>query len=434
MSNYARHGLMQSADLKPDVPEIPGERCVIHLDMDAYFASVEQRDIPMYRGKPLIVCHTASDFRSHGIVATCSYEARRWGVKTGMSVWEARAKCPHGVYVHANMSKYLYNTKRIVEICQSYTHQTDVFSIDEVFLDVTKRALEDGGQAGKWEAALDIGSRLKGDIRRRLGLTTSVGVGPNRLVAKMAGEFDKPDGLTLVTPGQLPDILAPLPVDKIVGIGRRMKRNFDAMGVQTIGEIAETPRTIWQRRFGVMGVLLHQASLGVDQGRVGYYGEDNGVKSYGHSLAFKGTFDLDLVRNIMLGLCEAVARRMRRDDYIGRTVNMRLRIGYAMGFSRAETMEEYTDLAAPIFRTACRILAREAALGAWADKITCVGISVSNVKPARERQFSLQDWRDPRERRLAEAQDRLKDKYGDSVIMRASLKEKFALSGMNLIR
>ncbi len=434
MSNYARHGLMQAADIKPDIPEIAGERCVIHLDMDAYFASVEQRDIPMYRGKPLIVCHTASDFRSHGIVATCSYEARRWGVKTGMSVWEARAKCPHGVYVHANISKYLYNTRRIVEICHSYASQTDVFSIDEVFLDVTHRALMEGGPEGKWEAALDIGSRLKGDIRRRLGLSTSVGVGPNRLVAKMAGEFEKPDGLTLVTPDQLPDILAPLPVDKIVGIGRRMKRNFDAMGVQTIGEIAETPRIIWQRRFGVMGVLLHQASLGVDQGRVGYYEGGDGVKSYGHSLSFKGTLDLDIVRNIMLGLCEAVARRMRREDYIGRTVNMRLRIGYAMGYSRAETMEEYTDLPAPIFRTACRLLDREAALGAWPDKITCVGISVSNVKPARERQLTLQDWRDPRERRLAEAQDRLKDKYGDGIIMRASLQKKFALSGMNLIR
>ncbi len=434
MSNYARYGLMQAADLKPGTPERPGERCVVHLDMDAYFASVEQRDIPMYRGKPVIVCHTASDFRSHGIVATCSYEARRWGVKTGMSVWEARSRCSHGVYVHANISKYLYNTRRIVDICRSYSPLTDVFSIDEVFLDVTTPALESGGRAGKWEAALDIGSRLKGDIRRQLGLSTSVGIGPNRLVAKMAGEFEKPDGLTLVTPDQLPDILAPLPVDKIVGIGRRMKRNFDAMGVQTIGELAATPRGILQRRFGVVGTLLHQASLGVDQGRVGYCDEEDAVKSFGHSLSMPGTTDLDLLRNIILGLSEAVTRRMRRDAYLGRTVNLRLRIGYAMGYSRAETMEDYTDLPARIHRTACRLLEREASLGVWPEKITCVGVSVSNLKPSRERQLSLQDWRDPREMRITEAQDRLKDKYGDGVVMRASLKEKFALSGMNLIR
>ncbi len=434
MSQYARHGLMLASDRKPG-SQGPGERCVLHMDMDAYFASIEQRDVPFYRGKPLIVCHTASDFRSYGIVATSSYEARAWGVKTGMTVWEARSRCPRGIYVHADIPKYIYNTRRIVEICHDYSPLAEAFSIDEVFLDVTGPALATGGAEGKWEAALGLGAGLKRDIRGKLGLTVSVGIGPNRMVAKMAAELEKPDGLTLVTPDQLPGRFAALPVDKIVGVGRRMRRNFDSMGISTVGELAATPPEVLRRRFGIVGELLHQASLGIDQGRVGRPEEDDNIRSFGHTLSLRGgTRDLERMRNILLGLCDAVTRRMRRAGYLGRTVNLRVRIGYAMGYSRAETMEDYTDLPRKIFRTACRLLEREAMLAIWEEPVTLVGVSVSNVKRTAERQLSLKDRMDPRETDLMEALDSLKDKYGDGVVMRASLKESFELSGMNLIR
>ena len=273
MGNFSMHGLMRAADqrLASPEPEAPGEaaragggRCVLHLDMDAYFAAVEQRDHPLYRGVPLVVCHTSSDFCTHGVVATASYEARVFGIKAGMSVWEARSRCPGVSMVHADIPKYLYNTRRIVRLCEKYSPRSEVFSIDEVFLDLTRRV-----GPGGWEEALSLAGEVKRRIREELGLTCSVGLGPNKLVAKMASEFEKPDGLTLVRPEQLPGILAPLPVNKLVGVGPRMLRNMRALGIERVGDLARAPVQVLQKRFGVMGRILHLAAQGIDHSPVG---------------------------------------------------------------------------------------------------------------------------------------------------------------------
>ncbi len=273
VGNFSMHGLMRAADqrLASPEPEAPGEaaragggRCVLHLDMDAYFAAVEQRDHPLYRGVPLVVCHTSSDFCTHGVVATASYEARVFGIKAGMSVWEARSRCPGVSMVHADIPKYLYNTRRIVRLCEKYSPRSEVFSIDEVFLDLTRRV-----GPGGWEEALSLAGEVKRRIREELGLTCSVGLGPNKLVAKMASEFEKPDGLTLVRPEQLPGILAPLPVNKLVGVGPRMLRNMRALGIERVGDLARAPVQVLQKRFGVMGRILHLAAQGIDHSPVG---------------------------------------------------------------------------------------------------------------------------------------------------------------------
>lgn len=433
MTQYVMHGLLRSADQGRPAEE---GRCVLHLDMDAYFASVEQRDVPLYRGRPLVVCHTSSDFCSHGVVATASYEARPWGIRAGMSVWEARKRCPHACFVHADIPKYLANARRIVSICERRSHRVEVFSIDEAFADLTAplRACPPGRE--RWEAAMEVGRGLKEDIRREVGLTASVGIGPNKLVAKMASEFRKPDGLTLVTPGQLPHVLAPMRVDKLVGVGRRMRRNFQAMGIETIGDLARTPREVMEWKFGVVGRLLWRAAWGQDDSPVVRSGEFHEVKSFGHSLSMRGgTDDLEYLENTLLGLIDAVTRRMRRDGYLGRTVSLRLRVGYGMGYARARTLEEYSDLSSPIYAAAREMLRREAASGLWREPVTTVGVSVSQLRRRGEgKQITIWDCLDPREEKLTAALDRLRDRYGEGVVTRASLLGDFSVSGMNLAR
>ncbi|NPV59175.1 MAG: DNA polymerase IV [Actinobacteria bacterium] len=432
MTQFVMRGLLRPADQG----KAGGERCVLHLDMDAYFASVEQRDIPIYRGRPLIVCHTSSDFCSHGVVATASYEARPWGVKAGMSVWEARSRCPQACFVHADIPKYLDNARRILRICERRSHRVEVFSIDEVFLDLTPVLRSRPPGEKRWEAARRVGAALKEDIRRELRLTASVGIGPNKLVAKMASEFQKPDGLTVIRPEQLPDVLAPLPVDKLVGVGARMRRNLRAMGIETVGDLARAPREALEWRFGIMGRLLWKAARGEDDSPVASSGEGHEVKSFGHSLSLRGgSDDLEYLENTLLGLVDAVTRRMRRDGYLGRTVSLRLRVGYAMGYARARTLEEYTDLSSPVFAAARDLLRREASSGLWREPVTTVGVSVSQLRRREEgRQVSIWECLDPREEKLTAAMDALRDRYGEGVVTRASLLGDFSLSGMNLAR
>ncbi|OFW69856.1 MAG: hypothetical protein A2V52_02565 [Actinobacteria bacterium RBG_19FT_COMBO_54_7] len=265
MTQYIVHSFMRAADQD----KCAGlKRCILHLDMDAYFASVEQRDVPIYRNRPLLVCHTTSDFCSHGVVAAASYEARKYGIKAGTPVWEARQRCPRGFFVHADIPKYLENSRQILNICERRAHRTEVFSIDEVFLDLTSPLREYSPGGERWQAAIDLAGSLKSDIRRELGLKASVGIGPNKLVAKMASEFQKPDGLTLVTPEQLPDIFASLPIKKMIGVGGRMQRNLRAMGIETIGDLARSPKEVMEWRFGVIGGLLWKAAWGRDDSPV----------------------------------------------------------------------------------------------------------------------------------------------------------------------
>ncbi len=435
MTQYIAHSFLRGADQGKRGGR---ERCVLHLDMDAYFASVEQRDVPIYRDRPLLVCHTSSDFCSHGVVAAASYQARKFGIKAGMPVWEARRRCPRGFFVHADIPKYLENSRRILEICERRAHRVEVFSIDEVFLDLSSSLREYPPGGERWRAGLELARVVKSDVKRELGLTASVGVGPNKLVAKMASEFEKPDGATLITPEQLPGIFAPLPIDKMIGVGGRMRRNLRAMGIETIGDLARSPREALEWRFGVIGDLLWKAAWGRDDSPVAAEsgGGEGEVKSFGHSLSIRGgSEELEFLKTVLLGLCEAVTRRMRRGEYLGRTVSLRVRVGYAMGYARAVTLQEYTDLPSKVYAASRELLEREAASGLWKEPVTNVGVSVSQLKRRSEgKQVTLWDCLDPREEKLTAALDELRDRYGEGVVMRASLLEDFALSGMNLVR
>ena len=390
-------------------------RTIVHLDMDAYFASIEQRDHPIYRGRPLLVCHTDSTQGYFGVVAAASYEARPYGIKSGMSVLEAKKLCPHGVYLMGDYNKYLHNTKELIKICGNFTDQVEVYSIDEMWLDITKTKRFFGG-AGR------TAHLLQAEVLRRLRLSASIGVGPNKLVAKMAGEFHKPGGITVIRPLDLPEILAPLAVDKLVGVGRRMKKHFDFIGVATIGDLAEVPSDYLKNKFGVVGLWLKQAALGLDDSvlTTGRGAPALTVKSFGHSSALgSGEADIDRLSQILLGLCEGVVRRMRRERYAGRTVVLRLCLARMFGFTRSHTLPEATDLTERVYPVARELLLKEApVLGKY--PATLIGVSVTNLLHGA-RQLSMLDLLDDRTIRLAGAVDRIKNKYGDRLITRGTL-------------
>jgi len=208
------------------------------------------------------------------------------------------------------------------------------------------------------------------------------------------------------------------------------------MGIETVGDLARAPREVLQWKFGVVGSLLWEAAHGRDSGPVMRGGEGEEMKSFGHSLSLRGgTRDLEYLENTLLGLCDAVTRRMRREGYLGRTVSLRLRVGYALGYARARTLPGYSDLPSPVYEAARDLLRREASCGPWTEPVTTVGVSVSQLRPRREgRQVTIWDYLDSREERLTAALDALRDRYGEQVITRASLLGDFALSGMNLAR
>jgi DNA polymerase-4 len=390
-------------------------RTIIHVDMDAYFASVEQRDLPVYRKKPLLVCHTDDLSSYRGIVAAASYEAREFGVRAGMSVLEAKLRLPGAAYVAGNYEKYLHNTRLLIRICERYTDCLEVYSIDEAFLDITPTARFFG-------SAEEAAARLQGEVSQKLRLTCSVGVGPNKLVAKMASEFKKPFGLTVIRPEDLPEIFAPLPVESIPGVGRRMRKHLDAMGIRTIGQLAEVPVGLLREKFGVIGEVLHEAAFGIDDSPVIPTHKGTDVKSFGQSLSLgKGSADIDYLRDVLLGLCDGATRRMRKAGYLGGTVAVYLCLGRLFDLSRRTGLGCYTDLPGRVYGIAKDLLLRErASLDIY--PATKVGVSVTNlIKREDGRQISVFDVLDERETAVTAVVDRLKDKYGEKAVTRCSL-------------
>lgn len=393
-------------------------RAIIHVDMDAYFASIEQRDLPMYRKRPLLVCHTDDLSSYRGIVAAASYEAREFGVKSGMSVLEAKLRLPGAAYVAGNYDKYLYNTRLFIQICEKYSDLMEVYSIDEAFLDITSTARFFGSSE---EAA----ARLQKEIEEKLKLTCSIGVGPNKLVAKIASELKKPSGLTVIKPDDLPGILSSLPVDSIPGVGRRMRKHLDAIGIRTIGHLASAPVDLLRAKFGVIGEVLHRGASGIDDNPVIPTHQGVEVKSFGQSLSLgKGSGDVDDLCDILLGLCDGATRRMRKSGYLGRTVAVYVCLGRLFEFNRSASLGVHTDLPGRIYGTAKNLLNLILKERALLDDYpaTKVGVSITNlIKKGSGRQASIFDHLDEKEASAVSTVDHLKNKYGERAVTRCSL-------------
>lgn len=380
-------------------------RQIIHIDMDAFFASVEQHDNPSYRGKPVIV---GGDPRYRGVVSTCSYEARKFGVRSAMPLKEAKQRCPQGIFLLGRMERYHEVSAQVMKILQSYTPLVEQISVDEAFLDVT-------GCEALFGDAVTIGRTIVDRIERELGLTASVGIAPNKFLAKLASDLQKPKGFVVIHADEVYQLLDPLPVNKLWGVGPKTDEVLRRMGIETIGDLRNVPQEKLRKQLGEMGEHLYCLANGWDDRPV-EAPED--AKSIGHETTFQqDTDDREFLRGVLLSLAERVARRLRQSGVQGRTVNIKIRDGDFKTITRSRTLPEPTDYEETIYRTALE-LANEARWGG--KRVRLLGLSLSQLTNGDAQQMSLFAGDEPAKLRgLHQAMDALKDRYGDQIILRA---------------
>src|SRR5439155_7141135 len=286
---------------------------ILHVDMDAFYASVEQRDRPELRGLPVIVGGSAE---GRGVVCAASYEARKFGVHSAMPAVTARRLCPQGIFLPPRMEHYAQISRQIREIFQSFTPLIEPLSLDEAFLDVR-------GCEGLFGSAPEIARKIKERVRAETELTASVGVAANKFLAKLASDLKKPDGLVVIEPTQVEAILAPLPVGRIWGVGAKGEKRLHALGIRTIGQLAALPEQVLVDHFGDNGRHLWRLARGIDDRQVV---PDEEAKSISTETTFaRDIGDRDVLRSWLLDLVEHLGRRLRRVGVHARTIELKVR-------------------------------------------------------------------------------------------------------------
>jgi len=348
-------------------------RKIIHVDMDAFYASVEQRDHPSLRGQPAIV----GGLGPRGVVSAASYEARKFGVRSAMPMSQARKLCPHGYFLPVRMHRYRVISRQIHQIFRDYTDIVEPVSLDESFLDVTENKLGS-------RSATPIARQVKARIRKQLGLTASAGVGPNKFVAKVASGLRKPDGLVVVRPREVEEFLRDLPVATVWGIGRVTESRLKAMGVETIGQLAAMPVEAMEREFGKSGVRLWELAHGRDDSPV------NPVRER-KSLSQEHTFDKDvlsveLLRRVVREQAEKMAERARSRNLRAKTVILKVRYADLRLVTRSKTLSRPVDNAAEVYAEATSLFSK-AEIGR--RPVRLVGVGLANFVREESKQLPL---------------------------------------------
>jgi DNA polymerase-4 len=349
-------------------------RKIIYVDMDAFYAAVEQRDNPALQGRPVVV---GGDPRQRSVVAAASYEARRFGVHSAMPMKTALRLCPQAVRVPPDFDKYRRVSGEIHALFREYTDQVEPVAFDEAYLDVTynKQNIPFGHRTARM---------LKSQIRRQLRLTASAGVAPNKFLAKIASDLQKPDGLVVVMPDQVQDFLHPLPVEKIPGVGQVTRQHLLEWGVNTIGELAALPLMDLVRRFGKRGAYLWELAQGRDESPVDPSWEPQ-------QLSQETTFAVDVyereeMRFALKELVEELSGRLRRRHLKGRSVTLKVRYPDFQTITRSQTQHLYLDQAEPILERALDLLDRTEA---EERGVRLLGVGVSGFEEEEVVQLDL---------------------------------------------
>jgi DNA polymerase-4 len=381
-------------------------RVILHIDMNAFFASVEQQANPALRGKPIAVIGSAK----RTVVTTSSYEARAYGVKTGMTVGEAKGHCPRLILVIGDNRKYTWTSAGIVQIFLDYTPLVEVFSIDEAFLDITASQRLFGPPER-------IACLIKARIRGLFGITCSIGIAPNKLLAKLASEMRKPDGLVVIGEDEVQKVLENLPVKELCGVGSKTGRQLELLGIRSCGELGRFPPELLRKKFGIIGEKLHLMGRGIDDSPVVPAEEADEVKSVGHSMTLE--HDISSRKEILrylLQLSEMVGRRARRYNVRGRTVTLSIRYAdFDTWLGKQETLPDHINRSGDIYRTAAAILDTLV----LEQPVRLLGVRLSSLSYqgsqlplfAEERKKSL----------MISAVDRVNDRFGDFTVTFASI-------------
>ena len=376
------------------------KRKIGHLDMDAFFAAVEQLDNPAYRGKPVIV----GGLGPRGVVATASYEARAFGVRSAMPMAKARKLCPHAIFLSPRGHRYAEISRHVRSIISNYTPIVEPVSLDEAFFDLT-------GSERVFGPAEEIVRKIKAQVQQETGLTCSVGLAPNRFLAKIASELKKPNGLMIIPLDRVQEILDPLPVGKVSGVGKVTARKLHGLGIHTVKDLRETPLELLVREFGTYGKTLYQLSRGVDDTPVRPQRE---AKSVSREVTFpQDIYTLEEMERIIRHLARAVAAELRRDHLLGKTVRIKVRFPDFRTITRQVQMEAPTDSTYLIEESAVGLLRRRVEF--HGDGVRLLGVGVGSLSEATARQLPLFG---DKQADLDAALDQLTVRFGAAIVRR----------------
>jgi DNA polymerase-4 len=386
------------------------ERLIFHIDADAFFAAVEQASNPHLRNRPVVVCGIPLE---HGVVTAASYEARKFGVKAGIPFFQARALLPHGVFLPVNIPKYLSYSLRLLAIYLQYTPLVEAYSVDEVFLDLT----------GAPEPPEVLGEKIRRQIFRETGLTVTAGAGPNKLVAKIATETVKPNGLCVIRAGELPGRLAPLPVSVCPGIGPKTAEVLQAAGITTLGQLAAVPLVKLRAVFGLWGEKLHYAALGINDEPVLPLDRRPPEKSIGHETTFPTPLtSARRLEGVIWVLSSKAAFRLREKKLLATGVRVKIRSKINEKKIETKTFQRQLPVTATS-ETQLAPAARELFFTHWTGlPVKGLGVTATGLIPEEtaRRQLSLFPEIYPGADQLEPVLDRLRRKYGEDILVRAA--------------
>ena len=382
-------------------------RFIVHVDMDAFFASIEQRDNPQHRGKPVIVGSDPKAGKGRGVVSTCSYEAREFGIHSAMPISIAYRKCPQAIFLPVDYGKYSRVSEQMINIFNDFSPLVEQVSIDEAFLDLSDTYKRYGSA---YQTCLAIKERIKKEI----GLTASVGLAPTKMAAKIASGLGKPDGLVEVKAEKLLDFLWPLDVSLLWGVGEKTRNVLNQMGIYKIKDLAEKSKLELCSIFGKNGAWFWEMSQGIDASEVVSEHEAKSISN-------ETTFDQDIrdktkIEKELAWLCELVADRLRQEGFKCRTVSLKIRLEGFQTYTRAQTLAEPTNFPEVLIKEIRRLFEN---FQIKDKKVRLVGVRASKLSDAQE-EFLFKTKGEEKKEKVNKAVDRIRRKFGRQVILRAT--------------
>ena len=351
-------------------------RMIFHLDMDHFFTAVEEKEHPEYKGKPVIVGADPKKGKGRGVVSTCNYEARSFGVRSGMPISKAWKLCPEAIYLPVNYELYAKISNEIMDMLRKHTEKFEQWGIDEAFLDVTSKVKD-------YAEAEALARQIKSEIKEKERLTCSIGIGPNKLVAKIASDLQKPNGLTMVKEDEAEKFLAPLPVRKLLWVGRKTEQKLKSMGIKTIGDLAHYDPAVLAEAFGVMGTQLYLMAHGIDRSEVEERGE---IKSISREITFEeDTSNFEYILNALDGISEEASKDVLEQNLCFKTVTVKVRYENFETHTHSRTLPLITNRLQDLKKTARELMQGYLKLD---RKIRLVGVRVSNFT-STEKQKTL---------------------------------------------